>query len=204
MATDALFGRAKSAMDSWRKAAVRQSSVVGLVPTDNVPHSISSRDPDDPLFLQVKEARRSVLEPHQRRSSAAHNGQRVVIGQRLMQCSSDIFLGWSRGPGGRDFYVRQLRDMKVAPDVEALSPRMMRAYATLCGQALARAHDKAGDAAMIAGYLGGSDEFDEAIAEYAVTYADQSARDYANFVKAIRAGELSTDVRPGQLEVALR
>jgi uncharacterized protein (DUF2252 family) len=160
--------------------------------------------PDDPLFLQVKEARRSVLESHQRRSSAAHNGQRVVIGQRLMQCSSDIFLGWSRGPGGRDFYVRQLRDMKVAPDVEALSPRMMRAYATLCGQALARAHDKAGDAAMIAGYLGGSDEFDEAIAEYAVTYADQSARDYANFVKAIRAGELSTDVRPGQLEVALR
>jgi hypothetical protein len=121
-----------------------------------------------------------------------------------MQCSSDIFLGWSRGPGGRDFYLRQLRDMKVAPDVEALSPRMMRAYATLCGQALARAHDKAGDAAMIAGYLGGSDEFDEAIAEYAVTYADQSARDYANFVKAIRAGELSTDVRPGQLEVALR
>ncbi|MBR1086291.1 DUF2252 domain-containing protein [Bradyrhizobium manausense] len=160
--------------------------------------------PDDPLFLQVKEARRSVLEPHQRHSPAAHNGQRVVTGQRLMQCSSDIFLGWSRGPGGRDFYVRQLRDMKVAPEVEALTPRMMRAYATLCGQALARAHDKAGDAATVAGYLGGSDEFDEAIAEYAVAYADQAARDYASFVNAVRAGELSTDVKPGKLEVALR
>jgi uncharacterized protein (DUF2252 family) len=82
--------------------------------------------PDDPLFLQVKEARRSVLEPYRRHSPAAHNGQRVVTGQRLMQCSSDIFLGWSRGPGGRDFYVRQLRDMKVAPEVEVLTPRMMR------------------------------------------------------------------------------
>jgi uncharacterized protein (DUF2252 family) len=156
--------------------------------------------PDDPLFLQVKEARRSVLEPYLRRSSAAHNGQRVVVGQRLMQSSGDIFLGWSRGPGGRDFYVRQLRDMKVSADIEK-GPRMMRAYATPCGRALARAHDKAGDAAMIAGYLGGSDEFDEALADYAVGYADQSASDHASFVRAVRAGQLSTDVRPGRLEM---
>ena len=106
--------------------------------------------PDDPLFLQVKEARPSVLERYTGHSRVAHNGQRVVVGQRLMQSASDIFLGWSRGPRGRDFYVRQLRDMKVAPEVESQTPPVMRAYATLCGLALARAHDKAGDAAMIA------------------------------------------------------
>ena len=140
--------------------------------------------PDDALFLQVKEARRSVLERYTRQR-VAHNGQRVVVGQRLMQSASDIFLGWSRGPSGRDFYVRQLRDMKVAPDVETMTPRVMRVYATLCGLALARAHDKAGDAAMIAGYLGGNDRFDEAIGDYAVAYADQVERDYASFVKAV-------------------
>src|SRR5208337_3902930 len=97
--------------------------------------------PDDALFLQVKEARRSVLEPYTGTARVAHNGQRVVVGQRLMQSASDIFLGWSRGPAGRDFYVRQLRDMKVAVDVEAQPPKIMRAYAMLCGLALARAHD---------------------------------------------------------------
>jgi uncharacterized protein (DUF2252 family) len=116
--------------------------------------------PEDPLFLQVKEARRSVLEAYTGSSPAAHNGQRVVIGQRLMQSSSDIFLGWSRGPRGRDFYVRQLRDMKVSADIESQSPRVMRAYAKLCGLTLARAHGKVGDAAMIAGYLGSKDQFD--------------------------------------------
>jgi uncharacterized protein (DUF2252 family) len=93
--------------------------------------------PDDPLFLQVKEARPSVLEGYTGHSPVAHNGQRVVVGQRLMQAASDIFLGWSRGPEGRDFYVRQLRDMKIAPDVESQTPQVMRAYATLCGLALA-------------------------------------------------------------------
>ena len=111
-----------------------------------------------------------------------------------MQSSSDIFLGWSRGLGGRDFYVRQLPDMKVSADIESQGPRMMRAYATLCGRALARAHDKAGDEAMIAGYLGGSDEFDEALAEYAVAYADQSASDYGSFVRTVRAGVLRTEL----------
>lgn len=159
--------------------------------------------PEDPLFLQVKEARRSVLEPYTRQR-VAHNGQRVVIGQRLMQSASDIFLGWSRGPLGRDFYVRQLRDMKVAPVVETMTPRLMQNYATLCGLALARAHDKAGDAAMIAGYLGRSDKFDEAIGDYAVAYADQVERDYARFVEAVRNGRLRSDLSLGKLENALR
>lgn len=160
--------------------------------------------PDDPLFLQVKEARRSVLEQFTRRARVKHNGQRVVVGQRLMQSASDIFLGWSRGATGRDFYVRQLRDMKVAPVVESQTPRVMRAYATLCGLALARAHDKAGDAAMIAGYLGKSDQFDEAIGDYAVAYADQVERDYAAFVTAVRNGRLKSDLSAHQLETILR
>jgi len=160
--------------------------------------------PDDALFLQIKEARQSVLEPYTGTKKLTQNGQRVVVGQRLMQSASDIFLGWSRGPAGRDFYVRQLRDMKVAPDVETQPPKVMRAYAMLCGLALARAHDKAGDSAMIAGYLGSSDQFDEAIGDYAVAYADQVERDYKTFVKAIRSGRLKTDVSPSRLATTLR
>lgn len=121
-----------------------------------------------------------------------------------MQSASDICLGWSRGPRGRDFYVRQLRDMKISADVESGSPRLMRTYATLCGLTLARAHDKAGDAAMIAGYLGSKDHFDEAIGDYAVAYADQVERDHATFVAAIRAGRLKSDLSMSRLEAALR
>jgi uncharacterized protein (DUF2252 family) len=160
--------------------------------------------PDDPLFLQFKEARPSVLERYTGHARVPHNGQRVVVGQRLMQSASDIFLGWCRGPRGRDAYVRQLRDMKVSADVETQSPKFMRAYAMLCGLTLARAHDKAGDAAMIAGYLGNSDQFDEAIGDYAVAYADEVERDYKTFVRAIRSGRLKTDVSPSRLETALR
>jgi uncharacterized protein (DUF2252 family) len=160
--------------------------------------------PDDPLFLQFKEARPSVLERYTGHSRVPHNGQRVVVGQRLMQSASDIFLGWSRGPAGRDFYVRQLRDMKVAADVETQPPKVMRAYAMLCGLALARAHDKAGDAAMIAGYLGSSDQFDEAIGEYAVAYANEVERDHKTFLRAVRSGRLKTDLSPSRLATALR
>src|SRR5271167_551596 len=160
--------------------------------------------PVDPLFLQVKEARPSVLERYTGHSRVAHNGQRVVVGQRLMQSASDIFLGWSRGPRGRDFYVRQLRDMKVAPEVETQTPQVMRAYAKLCGLVLARAHDKAGDAAMIAGYLGSIDHFDEAIGDYAVGYADQVERDYKTFVEAVRSGRLKSDLSASRLATALR
>ena len=160
--------------------------------------------PDDPLFLQVKEARPSVLEPYAGKTAVEHNGQRVVVGQRLMQSASDIFLGWSKGPAGRDFYVRQLRDMKIAPAVESQTPQVMNDYARLCGLALARAHDKAGDAAMIAGYLGNIDHFDQAIGDYAVGYADQVERDFETFVQAVRNGQLKTDVSPSRLETALR
>ena len=160
--------------------------------------------PDDPLFLQFKEAPPSVLERYTGHARVPHNGQRVVVGQRLMQSASDIFLGWCRGPRGRDAYVRQLRDMKISADIETQPPKLMHAYATLCGLVLARAHDKAGDAAMIAGYLGSSDQFDEAIGDYAVAYADEVERDYRSFVRAIRSGRLKTDVSPSRLETALR
>jgi hypothetical protein len=145
-----------------------------------------------------------VLERYTRHKPVTHNGQRVVIGQRLTQSASDIFLGWSRGPRGRDFYVRQLRDMKVAPDVETQTPHVMRAYAAFCGLALARAHDKAGDAAMIAGYLGGTDHFEKAIGDYAEAYADQVERDYEAFAKAARSGRLKSDLSPSHLATALR
>jgi len=160
--------------------------------------------PDDALFLQVKEAGRSVLEPYTGTKPVEHNGQRVVIGQRLMQSASDIFLGWTRGPAGRDFYVRQLRDMKVSIDIETHTPSVMKAYAKFCGLGLARAHDKAGDAAMIAGYLGNSDQFDEAIGDYAVTYADQVDRDYKTLVEAVHSGRLKSDISPSRLATMLR
>jgi uncharacterized protein (DUF2252 family) len=161
-------------------------------------------DPDDPLFLQIKEARRSVLERYTGQPPIRHNGERVVAGQRLMQAASDIFLGWTRGPHGRDYYIRQLRDMKISADVESHTPRAMRAYAAFCGLVLARAHDKAGDAAPIAGYLGNVGHFDEAIGDYAIAYADQVERDYETFVKAVRSGRLKSDLSPNQLETAIR
>jgi uncharacterized protein (DUF2252 family) len=163
--------------------------------------------PDDPLFLQIKEARPSVLEHHVKGAKVKHNGERIVVGQRLMQSASDIFLGWSKGPKGtgrRDFYVRQLRDMKISPDIELMTKTTLKVFAKACGMALARAHDKAGDAAMIAGYLGNKDTFDEAIADYAVAYADQVERDFASFSDAVRNGKLKSDLSPSDLTTALR
>ena len=145
-----------------------------------------------------------MLEPYAGTGKVKHNGQRVVVGQRLMQASSDIFLGWARGPGGRDGYFRQLRDMKVSVDLETQPPKLMSAYAMLCGLALARAHDKAGDAAMIAGYLGSSDQLDETIGDYAIAYADEVEHDYRSFTRAVRSGRLKTDVSPSRLETTLR
>ena len=145
---------------------------------------------DDPIFLQVKEANASVLEPHVGKSLHANNGQRVVVGQRLMQSASDLFLGWGRGERGRDFYVRQLRDMKVSAIIEGFDAADLRAYGRVCGWALARAHARSGDAAMIAGYLGSSGAFDDAMREFAIEYADQAQRDYRAFVKAVRDGRI--------------
>jgi len=148
-----------------------------------------------PLFLQIKEARRSVIAQHfkagPRKSEPKHEGERVVLGQRLLQAASDIFLGWSTGPSGRHFYVRQLRDMKLTPSIELLDVEQLNGYARLCGWALARAHAKAGGKAIeISAYIGRSDQFAEALAEYASAYADQVERDYDAFMKACRSGDL--------------
>jgi uncharacterized protein (DUF2252 family) len=145
---------------------------------------------DDPLFLQVKEARPSVLEPYAGKSVYKHAGQRVVNGQHLMQSASDIFLGWATGENGRDFYLRQLRDVKIAAIIEDWDAGMLREYGKLCAWALAKAHARSGDAAKIAGYMGASSVFDEAICEFAVEYADQNQRDYRAFIKAVREGRL--------------
>jgi uncharacterized protein (DUF2252 family) len=149
-------------------------------------------DQDDPLFLQVKEARRSVLESPRGKSRYEHQGLRVVEGQRVMQGASDIFLGWASSKN-HDYYLRQFRDMKVSAEVETFRPSTLVAYATMCGWALARAHAKAGDSAMIAGYLGSTDQFDTDLAKYAEEYADQAERDFEAFQKAIRSGRLSTE-----------
>jgi uncharacterized protein (DUF2252 family) len=154
-------------------------------------------DEDDPLFLQIKEARRSVLESPRGKSRFAHQGLRVVAGQRVMQAASDIFLGWFRSSQRHDYYVRQFRDMKVSAEIETFLPRTLIAYATMCGWAVARAHAKAGDPAMIAGYLGSNDQFDKALAQYSEAYADQAERDFETFQRAIRSGRLSTDVEKG-------
>jgi uncharacterized protein (DUF2252 family) len=149
---------------------------------------------DDPLFLQVKEARRSVLEPYAGASQYSHRGRRVVVGQRLMQSASDLFLGWTSGDKGRHFYVRELRDMKLKPLVELFTPPTMQEFAMLCGWTLARAHARSGQPALISGYLGKSNQFDKAVADFAVAYADQNERDYDSLVKAARKGKIEAYV----------
>ncbi len=155
-------------------------------------------DDDDPLFLQVKEARRSVLDATKGKSEFENQGVRVVVGQRLMQSATDIFLGSFRVPGGEDYYVRQLRDMKVSAELETFSRKMFVGYATICGWALARAHAKAGGAAMIAGYVGKSQRLDDVLVLYARAYADQVERDFLVFRKAIRSGRLKTDAQESE------
>lgn len=143
-----------------------------------------------PLILQVKEAGRSVLEPYVQKCRYENQGQRVVIGQRLMQSSSDIFLGWARGRSGADFYIRQLRDMKLSVPVEGASASDLARYAGICGSVLARAHAKSGDSATISGYLGKGDQFDNAIAQLASSYADQNELDYKRLLEAERKGHI--------------
>ena len=146
---------------------------------------------DDALLLQVKEARRSVLEDFAGDSEFSHHGQRIVIGQRLMQSASDMFLGWTTYPtDGRNYYIRQLRDMKYSPPLDKSDANALARYAAICGWVLARAHAKGGDAAMITGYLGKSDVFDKALARFAQTYADQTVRDHARLAEAVESGRL--------------
>jgi uncharacterized protein (DUF2252 family) len=144
----------------------------------------------DPLFLQVKQARPSVLEPYAGKSLYANHGERVVIGYQLMQAASDLFLGWTEGHLDRHYYVRQLRDMKIKPLVELFSPSTMLQYGELCGWILARAHARCGQPSMISGYLGKSDKFDQAIADFSIAYADQTERDHEVLMKAVREGDL--------------
>ena len=153
------------------------------------------RDDNDPLFLQIKETGPSVLEQHHGRSQFRNHGQRVVEGQRLMQAASDIFLGWLRNKEGldgraRDFYVRQLWDWKTSVDTDTILPRGLELYASACGWTLARAHARSSDRIAIATYLGKSDVFDRAVADFAIAYADQNERDYATLVEAAKKGRI--------------
>ncbi|MEI6226956.1 MAG: DUF2252 family protein, partial [Deltaproteobacteria bacterium] len=144
---------------------------------------------NDPLFLQVKEARASVLEPFAGRTEFPNHGQRVVDGYRRMQPASDMFLGWTRGKS-RDFFVRQLRDVKVGVRLETFGATEMDVYATWCGRALALAHARSGMASLIAGYMGRSDLFDEAMVAFSMAYADQNEKDHAALERAVRKGRV--------------
>ena len=155
----------------------------------------------EPLFLQAKEAQPSVLAEYAGRSVYSNQGERAVAGQHLMQAESDIFLGWTRVPNpldgiDRDFYVRQLKDWKFSVPIELMVPKGMTLYAQLCGATLARAHARSGDRIALAAYLGGSDKFDQAIADFAETYADQNERDYTALKTAAKEGkiEVSTEI----------
>jgi hypothetical protein len=153
------------------------------------------RDSDDPLFLQAKEAQRSVLEPYAGKCPFANQGRRVVEGQRVMQAASDVFLGWLRTEGldgaERDFYLRQLWGGKRSAEVELMGPEQLTNYGQVCGWTLARAHARSGDRVAIAAYLGGGSAFDEAVADFAETYADQNERDYQSLLDEVKAGRLA-------------
>jgi uncharacterized protein (DUF2252 family) len=152
---------------------------------------LQGRDANDPLFLQVKQATSSVLEKYLPKSRYRQHGQRVVVGQRMMQAASDIYLGWTRDPqDNRHYYWRQLRDMKGSADVESMTPLSLTFYAWTCGWTLARAHARSGDPIAIAACLGDGDTFDTSITDFSQRYADQNERDYRQFVKAIRSGRL--------------
>ncbi|HST13130.1 MAG TPA: DUF2252 domain-containing protein [Terriglobales bacterium] len=144
----------------------------------------------DPMLLQFKEALSSVLEPYAGKSRYANQGERVVTGQRMLQSASDVFLGWTRDGKGRDYYFRQLRDMKMRIDLGNMTRGDWLEYVEICGWTLARAHARTGDAALIGGYLGTNDTFDSALAKFATSYADQAERDHTTLVKAIRAGRV--------------
>jgi uncharacterized protein (DUF2252 family) len=168
---------------------------VGSVGTEAFVLLLMGDRDDEPLFLQLKEAQESVLAPFAGASSTAHEGERVVRGQRLTQAGTDPFLGWTKGiaadgVSSRDYYVRQLRDMKGSMDVPAMDADQLTYYGRLCGWALARGHARTGRAALISGYLGSGDSFDEAVADFAVAYSAQNERDYAELQTAVATGRI--------------
>jgi hypothetical protein len=152
---------------------------------------------DDPLFLQVKEARASVLAQYAGASSFSNNGERVVNGYRMMQSASDMFLGWTRGKT-RDFFVRQLRDVKIAPRIETFGKYELSLYAQWCGKALALCHARSGTPTVLSGYMGNNDTFDQAIAKFSVDYADQNERDHAALHRAVRSGKVPAEFEEDQ------
>jgi uncharacterized protein (DUF2252 family) len=171
--------------------AARKVVGVGSVGTRAFIVLLQGRDQQDPLFLQIKEATRSVLEDHLPKSRYHEAGERVVNGQRMMQAASDIFLGWTKGvQANRYLYWRQLRDMKGSVVVENMRPEALAFYARICGQTLARAHARSGDPIALAGYLGKKDRFDQSITDFAERYANQNEKDYRAFTEAIRTGRL--------------
>jgi uncharacterized protein (DUF2252 family) len=176
-----LFGRYRL-VDAARKVVG-----VGSVGTRCAVALLLGASDDDPLFLQVKQAQASVLEAVAGPSPLANHAERVVRGQRLCQAASDLFLGWVHGRDGRDYYVRQLADMKGSVDAEVLPPGQLAAYARACGWVLARAHARSGDPAVIGGYLGAGPAFDDALVTFATRYADQVDQDFAAFARSLPA-----------------
>jgi uncharacterized protein (DUF2252 family) len=190
-------------LESYRIVDVARKVVgVGSVGTRCWVFLLSGRDHDDPLFIQVKEANDSVLEPHTGRSGYANHGQRVVEGQRLLQSASDILLGWTRATGvdgvERDFYLRQLWDGKLSPAFETMEPATMRIFGEMCGWTLARGHARSGDRVAISEYLGTSDQFDQAVADFAAAYAEQNQQDYEAMAGAVRSGRLAGTPGPAR------
>jgi uncharacterized protein (DUF2252 family) len=187
----------KALVEQFRLVHVARKVVgVGSVGTRAWIALMLGRDAEDPLFLQIKEAQPSVLEDHCGKSAFANCGERVVAGQRLMQASSDIFLGWTRIAGGldgvrRDFYGRQLKDWKGSAAIENMNPKGMALYAGLCGWTLARAHARSGDRVAIAAYLGSGDVFDRAICDFADAYADLNEGDYKALTAAVDSGRIA-------------
>jgi uncharacterized protein (DUF2252 family) len=199
----AVLGKYRRTLQSDRRHLLEQFTLVqvarkvvgvGSVGTRAWVVLMDAADGVEPLFLQAKEAQPSVLAAYCGRSQYTNQGERVVAGQHLMQAHSDIFLGWTRATGAdkveRDFYVRQLRDWKFSAPIEQMIPEGMTFYARLCGWTLARAHARSGDRITLAAYLGGSAKFDQAIADFAETYADQNERDHAAFQEAVKDGKV--------------
>jgi len=199
---EASFARYRTTLNDHRKHLLGRFRIVeaalkvvgvGSVGTRCMIVLLVGRDKSDPLFLQVKQASRSVLEDQLPKTEYPEHGQRVVEGQRLMQATSDIFLGWATEVEmDHHYYWRQLHDMKGSANIEAMDPTALGSYAKLCGWTLARAHARSGDPIAISGYMGSGDAFDRAMTEFAVGYADQNERDYAAFVGAIQAGRIES------------
>jgi uncharacterized protein (DUF2252 family) len=186
-------------LESYRYVhAARKVVGVGSVGTRTWILLLTGRDESDPLFLQFKEAQRSVLEPFLGRSEYGQHGQRVVEGQRMMQATADILLGWERiitiDGQQRDFYIRQLWDSKGSSEVELMDSAGLEAYGRICGWTLARAHARSGDRIAIAAYLGGGDAFDRAMSSYAEIYADQNERDYRALQEAVASGRVAAEL----------